>query len=265
MQKRFRFSAAFIVSALIAAPVWAVDSKPSAAVTVNGYAISSLVESALIEEQTALGAQDTPEFREVVHNELVRRALLLNEARKKQLDKQNLIKGQMESASQLVLIRAFLTDYLKNNPVTAADIQPIYDALILQLGTKQYKVRHILVGTRDEAQTLIARLGAGENFANLARALSQDADSKENGGDLGWQAAGTFAEPIGTVLKQLEKGQYSTSPVQTTSGFHIIYVEDIDALTPPTIEEIQPQLTKKAVQQKMERLITELLKNAKIK
>ncbi|GHT93946.1 putative parvulin-type peptidyl-prolyl cis-trans isomerase [Betaproteobacteria bacterium] len=265
MQKCSRFSTALIVAALIIAPAWAADLKPGTAVTVNGYAISRTVESALIEEQIARGAKDSPEFRTVVHDELIRRALLLNEARKKQLDKLNLIKGQMESASQLVLIRAFLTDYLKNNPVTTTEIQQIYDAFVLQLGTRQYKVRHILLGTENEAQALIARLNAGENFADLARSLSLDTASKEKGGDLGWKVPSAFVAPISTALKQLEKGQYSTSPIQTTSGFNVIYLEDVDALTPPAIEELTPQLTEKANQQKIEKLISELLKNAKIK
>ncbi|MDR2165582.1 MAG: peptidylprolyl isomerase [Zoogloeaceae bacterium] len=253
-----------IISTLVAAPGWA-EPKTAAAVNVNGYAISRSVESALVAEQVSRGAQDGPELRQAVRNELIRRALLLREAKKKQLEKQDLIKGQMESASQLVLIRAFLTSYLKDNPATETELRQIYDTFVSQLGTQQYKTRHILLESEDAAKALIVRLDAGENFADLARALSKDTTSGENGGDLGWKVPAAFAEPFGTALKQLEKGKYTITPVQTPSGYHVIYLEDVAQLTPPGMEQLKPQLTERANQQKVGKLLAELLEKARIK
>jgi peptidyl-prolyl cis-trans isomerase C len=264
MRKPTSFSALLFVLTMLAAPALAADNQSSAAVvTINGYSISKSVETAFIEDQIMRGASDTPEFRKAVHDELTRRALLLSEAHRKGLDKIESTSGQMEIASQLVLIRAYFADYLKNNPITNAEIQEIYQTFIQQLGPLQYKPRHILLATEEEAKAIIARLNAGENFSNLVKE-SKDQTSKEKGGDLGWTTPISLPLSFSNALKTLQKGQYTKVPVQTPSGYHIIYLEDIQELTPPTPEQIKSQLVERASQQKIEKLISELIeKNIK--
>jgi peptidyl-prolyl cis-trans isomerase C len=251
-----------ISSALAASTTETKPGRP--VVTVNGYPISARVEAALIEEQIARGASDTPELRQSARDKLVRRALLLSEAQKKNLDKMENIKGQMEIAAQLVLIRTYLADYLKNNPVTDAEIQAAYEISMQQLGTLQYKPRHILLDTEEEAMEIIAQLTAGKNFSDLAK-VSKDPYSQEKGGDLGWNVPFTFAPSFAEALKQLQKGQYTKTPVKTESGYHVIYLEDIQNLTPPSPEQLKTQLVERVSQQKIEKLIFELLEKAEIK
>jgi peptidyl-prolyl cis-trans isomerase C len=265
MQKSLPSSVALILLALLASPALAADTKSDATVTVNGYSITRQVEAAFIEDQIARGASDTPAFRKAARDELIRRALLLGEASKKGLDKAGNTKGQMESAAQFVLIRAFLADYLKNHTVTDTEIQAVYETFVRHLGNQQYKPRHILLNTEDEAKAIIARLDAGENFADIAGKASQDPNSRDKGGDLGWNVPATFAAPVGEALLQLKKGQYTKTPVKSQSGYHVLYLEDIQELTPPTPEQIKPQLIERASQQKLEKMISELLETAKIK
>ena len=58
----------------------------------------------------------------------------------------------MDLASQTVLVRAYVTDWVKKNPVPEAELQKEYDAIKGQIGDKEYKVRHILVEKEDEAK-----------------------------------------------------------------------------------------------------------------
>jgi parvulin-like peptidyl-prolyl isomerase len=81
--------------------------------------------------------------------------------------------------------------------------------------------RHILVATVEEAQAVLDRLSAGENFADLAKELSTDTGSGANGGDLGWFGPGTMVTEFEEAAFALEVTEIS-APVQTTYGYHII-------------------------------------------
>jgi len=87
----------------------------------------------------------------------------------------------------------------------------------------QIWARHILVADAAIAQVVIERLNNGEDFATLAKELSTDTGSAQNGGDLGWFGTGQMIPEFEAAAFALEKpGDYTTTPVQTTYGFHII-------------------------------------------
>ncbi len=92
------------------------------------------------------------------------------------------------------------------------------------------KARHILVETEEEANAIIARLDAGEEFAALAQENSTDG-SAADGGDLGYFATNgvttsKMVDEFTAAAEELEIGEYSKTPVATQFGYHIILVED---------------------------------------
>ncbi|GHT89989.1 peptidylprolyl isomerase [Betaproteobacteria bacterium] len=256
-----KISAALIASALISAPAFAADPV---FVTVNGKAISQTTANLFIKEQTAQGAQDTPELRAAIKDELIRRELIVSEARKTGLDKKPEIKAQLESAQQIVLMRAYFGAYLQKNPATDAEINEVYNSFKTRLGDTEYHVRHILVATEDEAKAIITKLDNGGKFEELAKD-SQDPGSSENGGDLGWMAPSAFVAPFAEALTKQGKGTYTKEPVQSQYGYHVILVEDSRALTPPPLEDVKNQIVQSLEQQKVEKLLTDLRSKAKIK
>jgi peptidyl-prolyl cis-trans isomerase C len=258
MQNQTRLFAALLTLSLAAFPAWAQDAKSQAA----SGGLSSRVEEAFIKEQLARGAQDTPEFRESVKKVLQRRALIAAEARKKGLDKNEEVTTRVEIAAQDILINAFITDYLKKNPATDAEMKKMYDSVIGQFQGSEYKARHILVKEESEAKDIIAKLGKGGKFADLAK-TSEDTGSREKGGDLGWNVASAYVEPFSTELAKLKKGQYTKAPVKTQFGYHIIQLDDVRKLTPPTLEQLKPQLAQRVESEKIEKLVTGLEGTAK--
>src|SRR4029079_14309026 len=112
----------------------------------------------LLKERLAQGRPDTPELRNSLREELNTRELLLREAKKKGIDKSNEVKNQMELAAQTVLVRAYVADWVKENPVADAMLRKEYDTIKAQIGDREYKVRHILVEKEDEAKDIIASL-----------------------------------------------------------------------------------------------------------
>ena len=84
-------------------------------------------------------------------------------------------------------------------------------------------VAHILVNTEEEALQVLERLEAGEDFAALAKELSQDPGSAENGGVYENIGQGEFVPEFEKAMfEDLQPGETTTTPVQTQFGYHII-------------------------------------------
>lgn len=260
MFKLSSLAALLVAGSLISAPAFA-QSKAYA--TVNGKAIPQTVYDAFLAEQKAQGAPDSPELKNAIREELIRRELLSQEAAKKGLDKKPEVRGQMELARQAVLIRSFMGDYVRSHPVSDAQLKSDYEQLKKSLGSTEYKARHILVEKEDDAKAIIAKLDKGEKFATLAK-QSLDPGSKDKGGELEWSAPTAYVKPFGDTLTTLKKGEYTKTPVKTDYGFHVIQLEDSRPLTPPPFEQVKPQLQQRATQMQVESLIKDLRSKAKV-
>ncbi|MCG6118195.1 MAG: peptidylprolyl isomerase [Aquimonas sp.] len=94
----------------------------------------------------------------------------------------------------------------------------------------EYSARHIMVRTteivsneraRDRARELKARLDGGADFAELARAESDDAMTRNAGGDMGWFPLYGWGQAVGDAVLSLEDGQVS-QPFASEAGWHIV-------------------------------------------
>ncbi len=94
----------------------------------------------------------------------------------------------------------------------------------------EYQARHILVRvnevvSREEAKAridaLAARLQSGEDFAELARAESQDPATRNQGGDMGWFPLYAWGQATGETVLKLADGEIS-EPFSSDAGWHIL-------------------------------------------
>lgn len=92
---------------------------------------------------------------------------------------------------------------------------------------EQAHARHILLASESEAMDVLLKLRAGGDFSVLAQQFSQDYNSKDNGGDLGFFPRGIMPEPIEAVAFGLPPGQIS-GIVKSDFGYHIIEVVEKD-------------------------------------
>lgn len=96
----------------------------------------------------------------------------------------------------------------------------------------QTHARHILISTNEvvtdndarlRLETLRRRIQAGADFAELAKANSDDKGSAAKGGDLGWASPGMFVPSFEQAMAELAPGEIS-APFQSNFGWHIVQV-----------------------------------------
>jgi parvulin-like peptidyl-prolyl isomerase len=113
----------------------------------------------------------------------------------------------------------------------------------VQTSGPQIHVRHILVATEAEAQTVKKDLDGGADFAAEAKKYSTDTSNKDKGGDLGWFGNGVMVPEFEQAAFTLKVGEVS-QPVKTSFGYHIIQVLESDPNRPfdaNRIEQIREQ------------------------
>ncbi|MBD9361722.1 peptidylprolyl isomerase [Methylomonas fluvii] len=244
-----------------AAPAAPTVSKEDAVASVNGTYISKKTLETL-EKEIAERSQGQTFPKEQLLEELIQRELLIQQAVQKQLDKSPEVIERMATVRNSLLSQAALQDYLKANPVTDEEIKAEYDSKMANMGS-EYKARHILVKTEDEAKKLIAELEKGGDFTALAKKHSIDPMGSE-GGDLGWFTADRMVPPFSEAVVALENGKFSKTPVQTQFGWHVILREESRALTPPPFDSVKEQIRPMLQRQKAQAMIENLRKNAKV-
>ena len=240
-------------------------AKDVVAATVNGTPINQKQVDMILKQQR--GMPDTPETRKMIIENIAVQLLVAQEAVKKGLDKTPDTLDELEIAKQSVLAQAYVQDYLKHNDVTDAQLATEYDKLKAQSSGDQYKARHILVKTEDEAKAIIAKLNKDpKQFEALAKAQSLDPGSKVKGGDLGWFDPKGMVPEFSAAVAKLEKGKFTEEPVKSQYGYHVIFLDDKRAnpSTLPPLEQIKAPLSQQIKEQNLKKLVEEMKEKAKI-
>ena len=129
---------------------------------------------------------DKEKEKQVVLTEMIDRIVLSQYATENKLDQEPDNYLLMKRVRENILVQAAIRKLLKDNPVTDEDLKKRFQQEVEKTHKTEYKVRHILVKSEDEAKGLVAQIKKGGNFAALAKAKSLDVQTGRNGGDLGW-------------------------------------------------------------------------------
>lgn len=152
------------------------------------------------------------------------------------------IRGQIRD---LIVERKVEESLSEDMEVSNAEVRAYYEE---NKGTRYDRVRasHILVQTKEEADAVMGRLQAGEDFAALAQQLSQDPGSGQQGGDLGEFTRGRLVPEFEEAAFNAEIGEL-VGPIQTEFGWHVIKVT---GRTNPTFEEVREEIRTELTEQR---------------
>lgn len=240
-------------------------ANPVAPLMVNGQSVDGTRLDILLREQLNQGRPDNTQLRGAVREELIRLELLAQEARKAGIDKQTLARAQASLAFDAALTRAYLQQWLQQNPILLGAVQAEYDALKVRMGGQEVQIRHILVASLDEAVKVQAQIAAGGKFEELAASVSQDASSKKAGGLMPWVVQGALLPDIAQAVAKLNKGQMANAPVKGPAGYHLILLEDTRPFKAPELAEVQVQIKRNLESQAINVHIQKLREQASVK
>ncbi len=102
---------------------------------------------------------------------------------------------------------------------------------------------------KKKAEEIIEKLNNGEDFAKLAKENSDDEGSASDGGNLGYFAKGKMVDEFEDAVVKLEVGKYTTEPVKSTYGYHIIL--KTDQKDKPKLKDVKDELTETLAQEKL--------------
>ncbi len=253
----------FAASAALAEDDDSASTPANAVATVNGKPISKdALHSLTSEIEKQNNNEKVPEDKVV--ESLISRELLRQEAERKNLQKTPIIQGRLENVTRDVLAQAAAENYRKSVTVTDEEARKEYDAKLAGADLTEFKARHILLETEQQANDVLASLKKGAKFADLAKKLSKDPSAKQNGGDLGWFNPQQMVPEFSTAVASLKNGETASAPIQSKFGWHVIKREDSRKQEPPTFESIKDQISNMLVAQKLQQHVEELKKAAKI-
>jgi peptidyl-prolyl cis-trans isomerase C len=230
-------------------PVAVVDGTPISRDAYDDY-LKGLLRGKPLTDVTA-------DEKNQVLDQMINMQLIATQADKDGLDKDPEVATRIALLRTQILADAAAQKYVKANEPSDQELHAAYDAAT---DKTEYHASHILVPTKEKADQLIKKIKGGAKFEDVAKAESTD-NSKANGGDLGWFTTARMVKPFGDAVKGLKKGEFTTDPVQTQYGWHIIKLADTrDA----PFDQMKAQLTNGIVQKKFQEYIEGLKKTAKI-
>lgn len=245
-----------------------VTTTNSSPLTVNKVPISQETFADSMRDKLSKGAQDSPQLRKAVLDELVIAEALAQQAIATKLNSNPDIKRAFANAQREILAQAYLIQQYNQHPITDTDVKQEYDRQVALTkegrNATEYKASQIVVSDEQTALTIINRLNAGEDFASLAKTVSIDPSAQKNGGDLPWSLPDQLIAPLGDTLMGLTKDTFTTTPVKTDLGWHILKLTDSRPFKAPSFEETQPHLKQSLIERRKQEIIQQVMQKTSI-
>jgi peptidyl-prolyl cis-trans isomerase D len=150
--------------------------------------------------------------------------------------------------------------------ISDADVQKYYDDHLTEFEQPhQVRAAHVLVRVADtggsdaeaaakaKAQDVIKRVKGGEDFAKLAKEISEDPGSAEKGGDLGWVAKGQMVPQFESAAFALKSGELTGEPVRSPFGYHVIKVFEVRERARTPLKGVVAQIRAKLLTERIEK------------
>ncbi len=259
--------------AVSATSVYAQKQKgPDAQIlaTVNGTKIMVKELEQALKGAEARGVKDSPEVRNAIASELIVGEAILQDVKKSGIEKKGDNPERIKLAQQQILKDLWFQEYLKEHPVTEAEIKAEYDRQVALTkdgrNSNEYKLSQILVADETEANSIASQVNAGGDFAKLAKEKSLEKVSAAQGGSIAnWFLPDQLVPPLGDTVVALTKGKSTAKPIKMASGWHIIRLDDIRKVKIPPFEEAKNTVGQQILSRRQQEAVAELMKKVTVK
>lgn len=205
-----------------------------------------------------------PEVRDKVLRGVMAEQVLAAEAKRTGIDSSEAVQRQIDDVKRKIVIRALLNNRT-NESITEDDLKKEYEKLQASLkDVREVRARHILTASEAEAKDARKKIESGKGFEEVARSMSKDAGSAQNGGDLGYFTKDKMVKAFADAAFAMKKGEIS-APVKSSFGWHIIKLEDSRAVQAPSYGDVREMLRAQLQEKKLNEYVSSLIKAADIK
>lgn len=195
-----------------------------------------------LHDDPARVAPSDPVFQQVL-SELVEQRLLALEALRRGMDRDIEARRRLAAAEERILGN-ILVETVVANSITEDAIARIYEEQNrLAPRVEEVRASHILVTTREEAEEVARLLAEGEDFAQLARQVSQDPGTRLDGGDLGYFTRDGMVQAFSRQAFDTDVGAVS-EPFQTDYGWHVLRVADRRLQPRPGLDSLRGNIVR---------------------
>ena len=197
----------------------------------------------------------------MVLNSLIDDVLLAQEAHKRGLNRDPYVQHRIKVLSNRLKGNALLESI-----VDETTIRQYYEKAVnlkeLKLGN-EYRIRQIVVPTKQAADELLQSMDSDTDFAVLASNVSIDEATRMEGGDLGFVNPDSVVDSLANAMVNTPVGGVSR-PFLTDSVWRIIKVEEKRVEATPSLAELRDDIHDFLIASKLEELLTQVQRNADI-
>ncbi|MDO4594111.1 MAG: peptidylprolyl isomerase [Tissierellia bacterium] len=234
---------------------------------VNGYKVTQSEVEKYIRLIGQMQLNNEQGYKQVA-KELVNRRLLLEEAKKEELDQAPAFKQMLKKQEDELLTSYKMQKLFEGIEVSDQEAKEYYQQHKELFKAKAtFHAKHILVKEEDKAKEIKQKIDDGSSFEDLAKEYSLDGAAK-NGGDLGEFPEGTMVNEFEEALKKMNEGEIS-NPVKTQFGYHLIKLVSKKDASIYEYDEIKDSLKNQLIAMKRQEIYLnktkELEKDAQIK
>lgn len=249
--------------ALMLASATPATAEEKVIAKVDGVTITEAdVATARTEIGSELASIPEDQRERVLVEFLIENQLLAAAAKESKLDENPEFTNRIEYYKRRALRDLYFENKVRDQ-VTEAEAKKIYDEQVAQLKPEpEIRARHILVKEEQEAKDAIKRVKGGDDFAEVAKELSQG-PSKSQGGDLGYFSKGQMVQEFEDAAFALDKGEIS-EPIKTQFGWHVIKIEDKRDKQPPAFDDVKERIMAALVQRKAQEVMQGLRSKADV-
>ena len=239
---------------------------PGQVATVNGKRIPESLFRVYTPAAMRKNADElTPEERKAVIDDLAGIMLMADEAQKTGLA-EGADDRRAARAGATAIDRARDGDALsRTEPASdGRELQALYDEnLPAPRGPGVQGAAH---PRRDEGRSRFRdpAAAARQELLWISRRSALPGPTGPNGGDLGWFTAASMAQPVVEAVSAMKVGAYSTEPVKTEYGYHVLLLEDTRSQEPPTLDSMRQELTNAVQGKKLQDHVRTLVEAATV-
>lgn len=243
------------------------DKRAARAAALRHEVLDRLIDDELILQQAAeLKLSISSEQVDASIEEIKKQNSLDDDQLREALKSQGMTMGAYRADLKRQLLRFRVLNVAVGSRVNISDdeVKAYYDRHMKDMANVQVRASHVFIAIpagadativnekQAQAQKILDRAKAGEDFAKLAREVSDDAATRAEGGDLGYFGKDMLPKAIEEMVFAMKPGEVR-GPVRADRGFHVIKLVDRKTKDPKPLDEVKDDIRMQLRQKDMER------------